>query len=67
MILISSAAYVEREFQLEFGALPPALLPVGNKRLFEFQIKALKESFNNEKIVLSLPKSYVLNFRIKKY
>ncbi len=66
MILISSAAYVEREFQLEFGALPPALLPVGNIRLFELQIRALRKNFANEKIVLSLPKTHILNFRDKK-
>lgn len=66
MILISSAAYVEREFQLEFGALPPALLPVGNGRLFELQINAAKKKFVNEKIVLSLPETHILNYRDKK-
>lgn len=63
MILIASAAYVEREFQIEFGALPPALLPVGNLRLFELQVGILREFFGSEKIILSLPENTKLNPR----
>ena len=63
MILITSAAYVEREFQIEFGALPPSLLPVGNLRLFELQVGSLRGVFGNEKIILSLPENTKLNPR----
>ena len=67
MILISSAAYVNSEFQTEFGRLPPAFLPVGNKRLFEHQIKTLKNSFPTENFLLSLPESYKLLHKDKMY
>ncbi|MDZ5601453.1 hypothetical protein SJI00_01465 [Pseudomonas sp. RP23018S] len=61
MILITSAAYVGPEFQAEFGKLPPAFLPVGNKRLFKFQVAALNAAFSNEEIWLSTPESYQLS------
>lgn len=58
MILIASAAYVNSEFQIEFGKIPPSFLPVGNKRLFEHQIESLKHRFPGEKIFLSYPRGY---------
>lgn len=61
MILISSAAYVNSEFQIEFGRLPPAFLPVGNRRIFERQVETLKKTFPEECICLSLPSSYLLS------
>ena len=61
MILIASAAYVNSEFQTEFGRLPPALLPVGNRRIFERQIATLQTQFPNEPVFLSLPDSYALS------
>ena len=66
MILITSAAYVEREFQIEFGALPPTFLPIENLRLFELQIRALNEDFPQEKIILSLPASYSVSLNDRK-
>ena len=61
MILIPSAAYVEREFQIEYGALPPTLLPIENLRLYELQIDTLKTQFPEENIYISLPLGYKLN------
>jgi hypothetical protein len=61
MILITSAAYVNSEFQIEFGKLPPALLPVQNRRLFEHQIDLLEGLFPAEKIFISLPEGYALS------
>lgn len=61
MILIASGAYVIAEFQVELGKIPPCLLPIGNKKLIEFQVVALKASFPNEEIYLSLPESYELS------
>jgi len=61
MILITSAAYVDPEFQAEFGKLPPAFLPVGNKRLFKLQTIAIKEKFPKEAIWLTIPESYSLS------
>ena len=57
MILITSAAYISPGLISEFGKLPPAMLPVKNKRLYEHQLAL----FPNEHIkVLSLPVSYTL-------
>lgn len=58
MILITSAAYVGPEFQAEFGKLPPAFLPVGNKRLFTLQTQSLKNAFPDDSIWITLPESY---------
>ncbi len=57
MIIITSASYVNPELQAEFGKIPPSFLPLGSKRLYEHQFKL----FKNESIVLSLPKSYVID------
>ena len=57
MILIASAAYLDTEFQIEFGKLPPAFLPIGNRRLYERQLVAIKNKFPDEDIYISLPES----------
>jgi hypothetical protein len=64
MIIIGSGAYVGREFQIEVGKLPPALLPLGNRRLFQHQIDILKSTFR-EDIFISLPESFVLSEKDK--
>jgi hypothetical protein len=58
MILITSGAYVDSEFSIELGKLPPAFLPVGNKKLYEHQLERLQESFKGESIYLSLPQDF---------
>jgi len=58
MIVITSAAYVDTEFCAEVGKLPPAMLPVANKRLFEHQVETLKQRFPKDKVYLSLPEGY---------
>lgn len=60
MLLINSAAYVSPEFQAEVGIIPPCMLPIGNKKIIELQVDRLRTLFGDEKIVLSLPKSYKL-------
>ncbi|EOH9591995.1 capsular biosynthesis protein, partial [Campylobacter jejuni] len=59
MILITSAKYLSADFTLEFGKIPPSFLPLGNKRLYEYQVEIFKDI--KQKIVLSLPKSFKLN------
>lgn len=59
MIVINSGAYVSSEFRAEFGAVPPCLLPLGNRKLIEFQVANLRETFD-EDIVVSLPDDYQL-------
>lgn len=60
MILIASGAFVNPEFRAEFGLLPPAMLPLGNKRLVEHQIDVLRQTFPGEAVAVSLPASYDL-------
>lgn len=61
MILITSAAYIDLELQSEFGRLPPAFLPVGNKHLFFHQVDILKSYFNDEAIYMSIPESFIVS------
>ena len=59
MIIINSAAYVIPEFRAEFGRIPPCLLPIGNKKLIEYQVPMLRKTFS-ERIFVSLPEGYEL-------
>ncbi len=61
MILIGSAAYLNPEFSAEFGRMPPAMLPLANRRLYRHQIQSLRKSFADEAICLSLPADYPLS------
>jgi len=56
VILISSAAYVEPALEAEFGRIPPAFLPLGNRRLFVHQRLALGDSAT--RVLLSLPDDF---------
>lgn len=60
MFLIMSAAYVDNELQSEFGKIPPSFLPLGNRRLYQHQIKLAPI---NSSIYLSLPDSYIVSER----
>ena len=44
MIIINSAAYINSDLVSEFGKLPPCMLPVQNKRLYEHQINLIKSN-----------------------
>lgn len=54
--LIASGAYVDPELEAEFGRIPPAFLPIGNRRLFVHQHAQL--TGNAERIILSLPDDF---------
>lgn len=60
MIIINSAAYVSPEFQAEIGSVIPCMLPIGNKKILELQVKVLRERFPKEKIIVSIPENYAL-------
>jgi hypothetical protein len=62
MILITSAAYISPELITEFGKLPPSMLPLQNRRLFQHQLELFS---NNEQIVFSLPIDFELTDRDK--
>jgi hypothetical protein len=55
-LLITSGAYIDGELAAEFGPLPPAFLPVGNRRLFTHQYSALGSRF--ERVLMTLPSSF---------
>ncbi len=58
MLLITSGAYITEDFISEIGRLPPAFLPVGNKRLFEHQLNSITGC--EDDIYLSVPADYAL-------
>ncbi|VVO11948.1 hypothetical protein [Pseudomonas fluorescens] len=60
MIIINSGAYIIPELQAEYGKIPPCMLPLGNRRLLQHQVTAIREKFQLARIVLSLPESYKL-------
>ena len=61
MILITSGTYVNREFQIELGKIPPCFLPLANNKLYVHQIRTLRVKFKNKKIYISIPNDFVLN------
>ncbi|WP_199614026.1 fructosamine kinase family protein [Paenibacillus alkalitolerans] len=57
MIIILSGDYINQELKAEFGSLPPCMLPIENKRLYELQISIIRKSID-EDVVISLPQNY---------
>lgn len=58
MILITAGDFISQEMRAEIGSIPPAFLPLGNRRLFEHQVDVLRQSFPDEAVLLSIPDSY---------
>lgn len=56
LVLINSGAYAHHELAAEFGALPPAFLPVGLERLYELQVRMFAGL--DADVVLTLPESF---------
>jgi hypothetical protein len=59
MLLITSGAYVESELASEFGRIPPAFLPVGNRRLYTHQVRQFGRL--HEQVFLTLPGDFLLD------
>ncbi|MCI5786992.1 MAG: capsular biosynthesis protein [Helicobacter trogontum] len=59
MVFITSAQYLVAEFQVEFGKLPPAFLPLGQRRFYEYHARLFHAY--NEPIILTLPESFTLH------
>ncbi|TEW55755.1 capsular biosynthesis protein [Psychromonas sp. RZ22] len=64
MFLIMSGAYIGQELESEFGKIPPSFLPLGNRRLFQHQVKSAPEGVN---VFISVPESYQISTRDKKW
>ena len=58
MFLITSASFVEIQLRAEVGDVPPSFLPIGNRRLFEYQLELAERT--SRQIVLSLPLGFVV-------
>lgn len=58
MFLIMSAAYIGQELESEFGKIPPSFLPLGNRRLFQHQVKSAPVGV---KVFISVPESYQIS------
>jgi hypothetical protein len=59
MLVILSGQYLESELASEFGAIPPSFLPVGNKRLYSYQVSQFREYYKD--IILTLPHDFALD------
>lgn len=58
MLLITSGAFVGDELASEFGKIPPAFLPIGNKRLIYRQLDQVP---HRKEVYLSIPESYQIS------
>jgi hypothetical protein len=58
VLLIASAAFVDEELVVEFGRLPPAFLPLGNRRLYTHQHGEFGGTVS--RILLSVPETFVI-------
>jgi hypothetical protein len=58
MFLITSAAYVGQELESEFGKIPPSFLPLGNRRLFQHQVRLAPDGVD---ILLSIPEHFIIS------
>jgi hypothetical protein len=56
--LITSSAFVDQELSAEFGHLPPTFLPVGTKRLYEYQLEQIGRG---RQVYMTLPESYIVS------
>jgi hypothetical protein len=57
VILITSATYVENQLRAEIGDIPPAFLPLGNRRLFQHQLDLINRS---QSVAISLPEGFAV-------
>ncbi len=53
--LITSGAYVGQELAVEFGQMPPCFLPVGTRRLYEYQLERIGQGHT---VYITLPESF---------
>jgi hypothetical protein len=56
--LVMSSAYVDQELAAEFGQMPPSFLPVGTKRLYEYQLERIGRA---RPVYLTVPETYAIS------
>jgi len=59
MLLITSGEYLDSELFAEFGKIPPAFLPVGNRRLYAYQIE--QHARHHEQVHMTVPDGFELD------
>lgn len=59
ILLIASGAYITQELISEFGQLPPSFMPIGNKRLLEWQLALNEGQFGQ--VFITLPHDFTLD------
>lgn len=64
MFLIMSAAFVGQELESEFGKIPPSFLPLGNRRLYQYQYLLAPK---NVDVYISIPESFKLTITDKSW
>ena len=63
--IILSGTYAGGGLVAEFGLLPPSFLPLGNRRLYHWQVEQLKPLVDH--IVLTLPAGFELDEADRKW
>ena len=61
MFVILSGSYIEQELRAEFGMIPPAFLPLGNKPLVSWQTERIRNQFPNETVAITVPETFELS------
>lgn len=59
LLLIASSAYAVAEICAELGNIPPSFMPIGNRRLFEYQCEWAREYYDS--IAITLPSTYKMD------
>jgi hypothetical protein len=61
MIVILSGQYVSESLRTEVGDLPVSFVPLANRRLYVYQIEALRRVFPVRPILMTLPKDFIVS------
>jgi hypothetical protein len=61
MIIILSAQYVVESVRAEVGELPVSFIPLANRRIYAYQVEALRRKFSGRPILLTLPGSFIVS------
>lgn len=57
-VLLTSGTYVSAEIAAEFGRIPPSFLPIGNRRLYRWQLEEIRRALPDARVAMSLPQGF---------